>query len=152
MIEFYVCDKNFQYLETLLVDETGPIPVGSSEKPIDCLGGHVPTLVDGCWVCKPKISNPLNISEIVESISRMAQKRLDDFAKTRGYDGILSACTYATDTDHKFNTEGQYCVAARGSTWRKLHEIMNEVEQGIRPMPSGYPDIEPELPELAWPN
>lgn len=80
------------------------------------------------------------------------QRRLDAFARTRNYDGILSACTYATSSVAKFATEGQYCVTARDATWAKLYEMLAEVQAGTRPVPSGYPDIEPELPALDWPN
>ena len=86
-----------------------------------------------------------------ESIVMATQKRLDDFAKTRNYDGTLSACTYATSTVQKFASEGQYCVQARDATWAKLYQIMAEVEAGTRPMPTGYADIEPDLPALVWP-
>lgn len=79
------------------------------------------------------------------------QSRLDAFAQTRNYDGILSACTYATSTVPKFQAEGQYCVEARDATWAKLYQIMAEVQAGTRPMPSGYADIEGDLPVLQWP-
>jgi len=91
-------------------------------------------------------------SQVQEAIVSATQQRLDDFAKTRNYDGILSACTYATSPTQIFATEGQYCVAARDATWAKLYQILTEVQIGVRPMPSGYADIEPELPVLAWPN
>lgn len=80
------------------------------------------------------------------------QNRLDTFAQTRNYDGILSACTYASDPIQRFAVEGQYCVDARGQTWAKLYEIFAEVEAGLRPMPTGYADIEPDLPPLVWPD
>lgn len=89
--------------------------------------------------------------EVTKIIVNATQLRLDDFAKTRNYDGILSLCTYATSTVPKFQTEGQYGVTARDDTWAKLYEIMAEVEAGTRPMPEGYSDIEPELPLLKWP-
>ena len=91
--------------------------------------------------------------EIVkQNIINSTQYRLDKFAQTRNYDGILSACTYATSLVQKFQIEGQYCVEARDMTWIKLYEIMTEVEQGIRPIPQKFEDIESELPPLIWPN
>jgi hypothetical protein len=84
---------------------------------------------------------------IVDSV----QKRLDDFAKTRNYDGILSASTYASSTVPKFQQEGQYAVVARDQTWATLYEILAEVQAGTRPAPQSYADIEPDLPVLAWP-
>jgi hypothetical protein len=89
---------------------------------------------------------------IQAEIVTATQQRLDSFAKTRNYDSILSACTYAADLNPKFATEGQYCVDARGATWTKLLEMLAEVEAGTRPMPSGYADVEGELPVLAWPT
>lgn len=79
------------------------------------------------------------------------QQRLDDFARSRNYDSILSACTYATSTNQKFAAEGQCCVKLRDATWAKAYEILAEVQAG-RPMPASIADIEPELPVLAWPN
>lgn len=86
-----------------------------------------------------------------DSIVQQTQARLDTFAQTRQYDGILSACTYATSPTPKFAAEGQYCVAQRDATWAKLYEIMAEVQAGTRPVPSSFADIEPELPTLTWP-
>ena len=91
------------------------------------------------------------VLKLQEDIVTRTQQRLDDFARTRNYDGILSAATYATSTILKFATEGQYAVQVRDLTWSKLYEIMAEVQAGTRPMPSGYVDIEPELPALTWP-
>lgn len=90
--------------------------------------------------------------ELQQEITDAAQARLDAFAKTRNYDGILSACTYASSTVVKFATEGQYCVNVRDATWAALYAIMGEVEQGQRPLPASYEDIEPELPQLVWPT
>lgn len=84
-------------------------------------------------------------------VTARTQTRLDTFAQTRGYDGILSACTYATSPTPSFAREGAYCIQARDATWAKLYAILDDVKAGRRPMPSGYNQIEPELPPLAWP-
>jgi hypothetical protein len=90
--------------------------------------------------------------QIQSEIVIVTQQRLDDFAKTRNYDGVLSLCTYASSPNAKFQAEGQYGVEARDATWSKLLEILAEVEANTRPMPTGYAEIEPELPPLVWPN
>lgn len=95
---------------------------------------------------------PTTPEQIMAECVERTQKRLDDFARTRNYDGILSACTYATSTVPKFQQEGQYCVNARGNTWATLYQLLAEVQAGTRPMPSGYADIEPLLPVLEWPE
>lgn len=93
-----------------------------------------------------------HVKRVTDGIVQQTQARLDEFAKTRNYDGILSLATYATSTNAKFQTEGQYGVEARDATWAKLYEIMGEVDAGTRPMPSGFADVEPELPVLEWPE
>ena len=104
---------------------------------------------DGGFVAVP---TPIDSDKVQAEIVTATQQRLDDFARTRNYDGILSLCTYATSTVQKFQAEGQYGVTARDATWAKLYEMLAQVEAGTRPVPGGYADIEPELPVLAWPT
>lgn len=100
------------------------------------------------WIALPDETQG---SVIKREVVQATQQRLDNFARTRNYDGILSLCTYATSTVPKFQAEGQYGVTARDATWATLYQILAEVEAGTRPVPSGYADIEPDLPALAWP-
>ena len=89
-------------------------------------------------------------AEIVTAVQQAVQQRLDDFARTRAYDGILSACTYATSAVPKFASEGQYAVQARDATWATCYAIMADVQQGQRPMPT-IEQVLAELPVLEWP-
>ena len=104
------------------------------------------------WEVVPLDAAEMNaVREAFKSrVVSMVQERLDAFARTRNYDGILSAATYATSTIQKFAEEGQYAVEARDSTWSTLYTILAEVEAGTRPLPSSYEDIESELPALIW--
>jgi hypothetical protein len=97
-------------------------------------------------------NSALELQILYKDVIAQTQLRLDTFAGTRNYDSMLSACTYATSTVVKFKTEGQYCVEARDSTWAKLYEILDEVQAGVRPVPESFADIEPDLPELTWPQ
>lgn len=112
-------------------------------------GGIGDTYQDGQFVkpAQPQKTAEQVFADVVASV----QQRLDDFAATKNYAGILSACTYATDPNPVFAAEGQYCVAQRSATWSKCYEILAQVEAGTRPIPEGYSDIEPELPALQWP-
>lgn len=87
-----------------------------------------------------------------EQVVGVTQRRLDDFARTRNYDGILSACTYATSTVPKFAAEGQYAVQARDATWAALYALLEEVQAGQRPVPESFDDVAPLLPALEWPQ
>jgi hypothetical protein len=94
---------------------------------------------------------PVSIEQVLAPYLTAIQKHLDDFARTRNYDGILSAATYATSAVPKFKAEGQYAVEARDATWAKCYEILAAVEGGTRPMPT-MEELIAELPVLAWPN
>lgn len=89
--------------------------------------------------------------EIRREIMDGVQRYLDDFATTKTYDSMLSACTYATSTVPKFQREGQYCVEKRDECWATVARIEAEVLTGTRPAPTGFDDIKGELPALEWP-
>ena len=117
-----------------------------------------PTFVNDAWTQTWAVrpATPAEVSEqeqaLLDDIVRQTQERLDAFARTRHYDDIKSACTYAGCSVPKFNTEGSYCQDRRAETWAKLYEMLAEVNAGTRPMPTGFADVEPELPALVWPT
>jgi hypothetical protein len=94
---------------------------------------------------------PPSAAQIEVAFTAAIQQRLDEFARTRNYDSILSACTYATSTLPKFQTEGQACVNLRDDTWAAAYDILAAVQAGDRPMPTSLADIEDDLPALEWP-
>lgn len=119
-------------------------------------------LVNGQWQDKWVVVDLVG-QELAERLAYMAaevqaqvvtavQVRLDDFARTRNYDGILSVCTYATSAVPKFAAEGQAAVNLRDATWATLYGILAQVQAGTRAMPSSFADIETELPALSWPE
>ena len=94
---------------------------------------------------------PEQIASALQSeIVKATQNRLDTFAQTRNYDGILSACTYATSMVPTFAIEGQRCVELRDTTWAALYVILGEIQANTRPVPAGFAGIEGELPLLVW--
>jgi hypothetical protein len=139
-----------------------PTPQPSFDQITEFARETTPVQTDGKWYQAWEVV-PLDAEQIaanqaaaqarlMDEIVSNTQKRLDTFARTRNYDGILSACTYATSAVPKFQAEGQYCVNARDNTWATLYTLLAEVEAGTRPVPSGYADVEPLLPQLTWPS
>lgn len=141
--------------------EYGYVPVTYTQQPTpsstEKVSEGVPEFVEGVWrqtwLVKPKSADELqaDAQALQAEIVTATQQRLDDFASTRNYDGILSACTYATSAVPKFAAEGQYAVQARDATWAALYAFMADVQAGTQPVPSGFEDVGPLLPPLAWP-
>lgn len=105
------------------------------------------------WMIVPLTEEELQrrVHGLTTQIVQATQERLDTFARTRNYDGILSACTYATSNVPKFSREGQAAVNLRDATWAALYQILEDVQTGKRNAPMGFQDIEADLPALEWP-
>jgi hypothetical protein len=97
------------------------------------------------WVISPRAQDA-----IVADVQALVQQRLDDFFRTRDYDGVLSAATYATSTVPKFQAEGQYAVNVRDAHWAVCYDILAEATaNGVVP---SLAEIEARLPALVWPD
>ena len=93
---------------------------------------------------------PAEIFEIKKAqMSSMIQSLLDSTAKTRNYDGILSACTYATSSNAQFQAEGQACVLWRDAVWGTCYQIMADIASGVRTEPT-VEELLIELPQIVW--
>ena len=114
--------------------------------------------IEGTKIVERQVSRLKTAEELADDLknkkqtySKSTQTRLDDFAKTREYNDISSAATYANSNIDKFRIEGQYCVDIRDATWSKLYEIYAEVDAGVRELPDNFAVLELELPTLNWP-
>lgn len=107
-----------------------------------------PAVID--WGALTPPPGPPSPAELFKMAIDATQARLDGFAASRGYDGILSLCTYATDPDPVYAAEGQRGVTLRSTTWAALRGIQRDVLAGLRPMPASWAEVEDELPPLTW--
>lgn len=91
--------------------------------------------------------------EMQARYTALAQEALDAFARSRGYDSIMSACSYYGSTDPQFSAEAEYCMALRDRTWRKGYEILNAVMAGTMELPTedAFLAMLP-VADAAWPS
>lgn len=140
---------------TVDFEDLGPTPFGASDA--DSMPYAVSILASArtgefgpiTAYTAPVVPAPTQ-AQVIAVLTKAIQSRLDAFARTRNYDNIMSACTYATSTVTKFATEAQYCVESRDATWSAAYTVLAEVEAGTRPIPSEA-ELLAELPTLAWP-
>lgn len=110
-------------------------------------------LPEGAMLEPPEPPQEIKFKQIQKQFTDAIQARLDNFAATRGYDGIMSACSYFGSTNTKFKAEADCAIALRDATWAKGYELVDsmitEVTSGQRPIPT-IEEIFAELPELTW--
>lgn len=88
-----------------------------------------------------------------DKYSNIVQQALNNFANTRLYDDIFTACSYANSTNEKFKQEAEYCIKLRDDTWAMCYQILDDVVDGKRDIPSEE-ELLAELPvgSAKWPN
>ena len=123
-----------------------------------CVRSPTPIKIDGSWfvVWSVRSTTPEEFPEVQElfqnTIIERVQKIMDDFARTRIYDSMGSACSYSKSSVERFRIEGQYCLDMRDFIWGTLFFINLEISQGTRSPPASYDEILSLLPVLEWPT
>lgn len=118
----------------LSLPDTGLVPVPSFPEPAQP---------------EPEPADPTQA--LIAQVTRVVQIRLDSVAQQRGYDGILSACTYVASAVPRFKAEAEAAVAWRDAVWSKCYEILAQAQAGERAVPS-LGEVLQELPQIQWPQ
>ena len=71
----------------------------------------------------------------LQAMESAIQEYIDSQAKNRGYDGIVSACSYAGYTN-EFQTEAVSLGVWRSAVWTKAYQVQADVEAVTIPMPT----------------
>jgi hypothetical protein len=83
-------------------------------------------------------------------LEALVQEQLNAFAMQKGYNGIESAVSYVYSGVARFAEEAKRAISVRDTSWSRLYEIFEQVNQGQRAMPQSLAEIESELPALTW--
>ena len=87
-------------------------------------------------------------AQIQKSLTNTVQHVLDAKAQELLYDNCLSVCSYIDTGVQKFDAEGKAFRAWRSAVWAKGYEILAEVQEGKREIPTEE-ELLAELPELV---
>lgn len=144
--------KLLWHIEPKAAIPANPIPDNMIEVPVPPGFGH-PKWDGKQWVegRDPVLLKAQRDESTARSIAEGVQKHLDDWAKARGYDSILSACSYAASKHSVFGAEGLAAVTNRDAVWQKCTEVLNDVKTGKRNAPK-LDELIAELPPLVWPT
>lgn len=75
------------------------------------------------------------------------QRHLDAVAQSKGYDNIMSACSYAGAVN-PFQQESQRFVTWRGEVWGLCFKVLEDVSNGIAEKPD-IDELIAALPEFG---
>lgn len=98
------------------------------------------------------VANPIYVptqEEIKRMFTDAIQNYLDTTAQSRRYDNIFTAISYVNSTDEVFAREAKACLEWRDKVWRTCYNILDEVEDGLREIPT-IEELMAELPVIEW--
>ncbi len=107
-------------------------------------------LVNGAVVHSPPEKPPKTDQEIKAELIKAVQKHLDDTARARAYDNIVSACSYAA-APNPFQAESQAFLVWRADCWMYCCQALDAVQSGARQVPTAQ-ELIAELPQLVLPG
>lgn len=110
-----------------------------------CVNGDFGTVQE---YVEPIVPEPTQ-EELKALFITSVQNLLDTKAEERGYDNIVSACSYA-GYNNPFRAEGEAYGIWRANCWQVGYQILAEVEAGTRPMPT-IEEVLAEMPLLVLP-
>lgn len=88
-----------------------------------------------------------NLEELTALFKEKTQQLLDAKAREKGYDDILSACSYA-GYDNDFRAEGEAFGIWRARVWKYGYALLNGVAEGKHKLPASFDEILAEMPTL----
>jgi hypothetical protein len=96
--------------------------------------------------------NPARRRDVqVAAITAAVQAELDRRARDRGYDSIVSACSYAAQpAGAPFQAEGAAFLQWRSDVWSQAYATLADAETGARQMPTPEQAVA-QMPALVLP-
>lgn len=96
-----------------------------------------------------KQPKPPTQEDIKQELTDGVQMYMDEVAAARGYDGILSVCTYINTGVERFDTEGEQARKWRSKVWEFCYAYLDDVVAGKKPIPT-LAELLMQLPTIDW--
>jgi hypothetical protein len=143
----YACTAIRHARETaVMVLPLSAVPGFDPERPHPDTYG-VPDEVEAGWIRdagSPSGWSPPLREWVLERYAAAVQERLDCFAREKGYDGIVAACSYAASNVPGYRSDALACVDLRDRTWQAFFAAT-----AADPLP-GLEDVMAGLPVMDW--
>lgn len=97
----------------------------------------------------PEMSEKEKLDMLKKQCVQAIQIRLDEFAKERDYDDIVSLTSYCNSTSNEFKYDANRAIVLRDATWNRYYSIINDISAGKRSI-SSVEEVLAELPTLTW--
>jgi hypothetical protein len=91
------------------------------------------------------------VQHIYNKVSDYIHARLDDFARTRGYNSLDSLIgKYTGSAIPQFAAEANRAHYLLDTAWANLLQYFQQITTGAVPVPTSLQDIESRMPALTW--
>lgn len=136
---------------TLETDVFGEIPFSASPDDVEAHGREIfaDAVAGKFGVIAEYVAPAKTPEQIIEGFKAAIQSTLDEAARAKGYDDIVSACSYA-GYENVFQAEAIAFGVWRANVWAYGYQELAKVAEGTRPVPT-VPEILAELPALVLP-
>lgn len=101
------------------------------------------------WIDLTKISQTTLLA-VIKLVKDTVQKRLDDFAATKGYDDCKSVVAYQFSSEVEWVADAERAIYLRDTSWKNLYTYLANLQTGAIHPPRSFADIEVLLPVLTW--
>lgn len=116
----------------------------------DLYGELTQIAIDNGGAISPALVGEELFSAFEVVVKDIVQARLDNLARQRGYDHIVSMCSYQFSPIAKYAKEAEYGISVRDTAWASLYQTFQEIRTGLRPIPTTEPILTAMFPAVSW--